>query len=78
MLKPWVVEESAISVTLEMLAASGVPTKNDSPYPTLEGADVIVGREPWNRYGGEYISAEAPALPPADKTRPSGNNIAME
>jgi hypothetical protein len=78
MLKPCVVEESAISVTLEMPAASGVPTKNDSPYATLVGADVIVGREPWNRYGGEYISAEAPALPPADKTRPSGNNIAME
>jgi hypothetical protein len=77
-LKPCVAEERAISVTLEMLVASGVPTKNDSPYATLVGADVIVGREPWNRYGGEYISAEAPALPPADKTRPSGNNIAME
>jgi hypothetical protein len=76
-LKPCVAEERAISVTLEMLVASGVPTKNDSPYATLVGADVIVGREPWNRYGGEYISAEAPALPPADKTRPSGNNIAM-
>jgi len=72
------VEERAINVTLEMLVASGVPTKNDSPYATLVGADVIVGREPRNRYGGEYISAEAPASPPADKTRPSGNNIAME
>ena len=49
MLKPCVTEESAISVTLEMLTASGVPTKNDSPYPTFVGADVIVGREPWNR-----------------------------
>jgi len=49
MLKPCVTEESAISVTLEMLAASGVPTKNDWPYATLVGADVIVGREPWNR-----------------------------
>ena len=49
MLKPCVTEESAISVTLEMLVASGVSTKNDSPYPTLDGADVIVGREPWNR-----------------------------
>jgi hypothetical protein len=77
MLKPCVVEGSAISVTLEMLVASGVPTKNDSPYATLVGADVIVGREPWNRYGGEYISAWGPD-PPADKTRPSGNNIAME
>ncbi len=49
MLKPWVTEESAISVTLEMFAASGVPTKNDCPYTTLVGADVIVGREPWKR-----------------------------
>ena len=48
-LKPCVTEESAISVTLEMLTASGVPTKNDSPYPTFVGADVIVGREAWNR-----------------------------
>ena len=48
-LKSCVTEESAISVTLEMLVASGVPTKNDCPYPTLVGADVIVGREPWNR-----------------------------
>jgi hypothetical protein len=77
MLKPCVTEGSAISVTFEMLAASGVPTKNDCPYATLVGADVIVGREPWNRYGGEYISAWGPD-PPADKTRPSGNNIAME
>jgi hypothetical protein len=48
-LKPCVTEESAISVTFEILGPSGVPTKNDSPYPTLDGADVIVGREPWNR-----------------------------
>jgi hypothetical protein len=40
-------------VTFEMLVASGVPTKNDCPYATLAGAEVIVGREPWNRYGGE-------------------------
>jgi hypothetical protein len=53
MLRPWVTEERAMSVTLEMLAASGVPTKNDCPYATLVGADVIVGREPRNRYGGE-------------------------
>jgi hypothetical protein len=79
MLKPCVTEESAISVTLKMLVALGVPTKKDSPYPTLDGADVIVGREPWNRYGGEYISAEAPppGSPPADKTRPSGNSNAV-
>jgi hypothetical protein len=49
MLKPCVTEESAISVTSEMLVASGVPMKNDSPYVTLVGAEVIVGREPWNR-----------------------------
>jgi hypothetical protein len=49
MLKPCVTEESAISVTFEMLVASGVPTKNDCPYPTLVGADVIVGREPLNK-----------------------------
>jgi hypothetical protein len=53
MLKPCVTEGSAIRVTVEMLAALGVPTKKASPYATLEGADVIVGREPWNRYGGE-------------------------
>jgi hypothetical protein len=52
-LKPCVTEEFAISVTLEMFVASGVPTKNDCPCPTLAGADVIVGREPRNRYGGE-------------------------
>ena len=79
-LKPCVTEGSAISVTCEMLAALGVPTKNDCPYATAVGAELIVGREPWNRYGGEYISAEAPPAgsPPADKTRPSGNNTAVE
>jgi hypothetical protein len=49
MLKPCVTEESAISVTLEMLPASGVPTKNDSPHATVVGADVIIGRDPRNR-----------------------------
>jgi hypothetical protein len=49
MLKPCVTEDSAIKLIFEMLAPLGVPTKNDSPYPTLAGADVIVGREPWNR-----------------------------
>jgi hypothetical protein len=47
--KPCVWQPSAISVTLEMLVASGVPTKNDCPYPTLVGAEVIVGREPLNK-----------------------------
>ena len=49
MLNPCVTDDSLISVTLEMLVASGVPTKNDCPYATLVGADVIAGREPWNR-----------------------------
>ena len=48
-LKPCVTEESAISVTFAMLAASGVPTKNDCPYVMFAGADVIVGLEPLNR-----------------------------
>ena len=48
-LKPCVTEESAISVTFAMLAASGVPTKNDCPYVTFVGADVIVSRAPLNR-----------------------------
>jgi hypothetical protein len=60
MLRLCVTEGSAISVTFEMLVALGVPMKNDCPYAMLVGADVIVGREPWNRYGGEYTSAEAP------------------
>jgi hypothetical protein len=49
MLKPCVTEPSEINVTCKMLVASGVPTKNDWPYATLVGADVIVGREPRNR-----------------------------
>ena len=49
MLTPCVTEESAISVTFEMLVALGVPTKNDCPYATLVGAEVIVGLEPRNR-----------------------------
>ena len=49
MLKPCVTEGSGRSVTFEMLGALGVPTKNDCPYATFVGADVIVGRDPWNR-----------------------------
>jgi hypothetical protein len=49
MLKPCVTDEKASRVIFEMLAAFGVPTKKGCPYPTLVGADVIVGREPWNR-----------------------------
>jgi hypothetical protein len=80
MLKLCVTEESAINVTFVMLVAFGVPTKNELPYPTLPGADEIVGRAPLNRYGGEYTSADiaGAVLPPADKTRPSGNRSAME
>ena len=48
-LKPCVTEESAIIVTLEMLAAFGVATKNDCPYVTFAGAEVIAGRAPLNR-----------------------------
>jgi hypothetical protein len=47
-LKPCVTEGSGMSVTFEMLAAL-VPMKNDCAYATVVGADVIVGREPWNR-----------------------------
>ena len=53
MFKSCVTGGSAISVTFEMVAASGVPRKNNSPYATLAGAEAIVGREPWKRYGGE-------------------------
>jgi hypothetical protein len=49
MLKLCVTEESAMSVTFEMLVALGVPTKNDCPYATLVGAELIVGLEPLNR-----------------------------
>ena len=49
-LKPCVTEGSAIIVTFEMLAASGVPMKNGCPYARLVGkTDVIVGRGPLNR-----------------------------
>jgi len=44
---------SRSQVTFVMLAASGVSTKKVWPYPTLVGAELIVGRAPWNRYGGE-------------------------
>ena len=53
MLKPCVTEDSGIIVTVVILAASGVSTKNTSPYAAPLGADVIVGRAPLKRYGGE-------------------------
>jgi hypothetical protein len=79
-LKPCVTEGRAIMVTFAMLVASGVPTKNNCPYAIVVGAEAIVGRDPWNRYGGEYISAELlPAIsPPAERTRPSGSSSAVE
>ena len=58
-----VTEASRIQVTFVMLAASGVPTKKVWPYPTLVGAELIVGRAPLNRYGGEYTSAVAGGAP---------------
>ena len=53
MLKLCVTEESAIIETLEILVASGVATKNCCPKFMLDGADVILGRAPLNKYGGE-------------------------
>jgi hypothetical protein len=48
-LKECVTEESAIQVTLVVLAASGLWTKNVSPYPTAVGAPEIAGRGPRKR-----------------------------
>ncbi len=73
-----VTEESRTQVTLVMLVALGVPTKKVWPYPTLVGAELIVGRAPLNRYGGEYTSAVAPPKsPPPETTRPSGRRSAV-
>jgi hypothetical protein len=44
-----VTEESRIQVAFVMLVASGVPTKKVWPYPTLVGADEMVGRAPLKR-----------------------------
>jgi hypothetical protein len=48
-LKPCVTEGSGIIVTFVILPASGVPTKNTSPYAAPAGADVIVGWAPLKR-----------------------------
>ena len=61
-----------------MLAASGVPTNISWPLRALVGADVIVGRGPANRYGGEKYSLCVYPLPPVDSTRPSGISMAIE
>src|SRR4051812_46541365 len=49
----WVTEPSPTSTTEPMLAASGVVTLMLAPYWAVAGAEVIVGRAPLNRYGGE-------------------------
>jgi hypothetical protein len=54
----WVVDPSLIRLTLAMLAATGLVTLKGLPYPMTEGAAVMVGREPRNRYGGEKNSAD--------------------
>ncbi len=45
----WVTEESAIIVTFDMLAESGVPTKKVSPSAMLPGANEMLGRAPLKR-----------------------------
>src|SRR5256885_477917 len=54
-----VTEPVAINATDAMLALSGVETVNGAPYPIDAGTDVIDGRGPLKRYGGEKISAVA-------------------
>ncbi len=39
--------------TRAMSAAFGVEIWNPAPYSTEDGAEEIVGRGPWKRYGGE-------------------------
>ena len=56
MSKAWVTEPSRIQRTSVTCAAFGVATANVCPYPTVDGAEVIVGRAPLKRYGGEKIS----------------------
>ena len=52
-LTPCVTQGSAIIEMFVILVALGVPTKNDCPYVMLDGNDVILGRVPLKRYGGE-------------------------
>ena len=79
----WVVDPSATRAAVA--TSSGVPTVNADPSATVAGDDVIVGRGPRKRYGGEKISYVSVALPPskgpsspADQTRPSGRSRAVE
>lgn len=53
LLKPCVAADRRINETELMLAGSGVFTAKLLPYPTSDGAELIVGRGPRNRYGGE-------------------------
>jgi hypothetical protein len=48
-----VTEGSRTSDTFVTEAASGVCTVKPCPYRTIDGALVIVGLAPLNRYGGE-------------------------
>ena len=52
MLTECVTDDGFISITLPMLAASGVVTCIVAPYATAAGASLIVGRGPAKRYGG--------------------------
>lgn len=44
-----------IKETEVILAASGVWTVNEVPYPKVAGAEVTVGLGPLKRYGGDRI-----------------------
>src|ERR1041385_278910 len=75
----WVVDPARMKVTWLMEATSGVPTKTVWPYPALVGAELMLGRAPAKRYGGENSCAFAPpTFPPAESTRPSGSSSAVE
>ncbi len=49
----WVTDPRLLSVTLVMLAASGVSKFMVELCAAVSGALVMVGRGPWNRYPGE-------------------------
>jgi hypothetical protein len=49
MLKAWVAEDRAMSVTRETVAASGVPTVKVAPHASASGAEARVGRGPLKR-----------------------------
>ena len=78
-----VTDPSRMRHTLAILAASDVKTVNVVPYRIELGA-LIVGRAPFNKYGGDKISqfssesAFEPRPPPAAITRASGRSIAVE